>query len=182
MNVIPTELPGVLIVEPKVFGDDRGFFYESFQAQRYADAGIRGTFVQDNVSRSVKGTLRGLHFQEPNAQGKLVQVLAGAVYDVAVDVRKGSPTFGRWVGVELSADNKRQLWVPPGFAHGFCVTSESADFMYKCTDYYSPQSERSILWNDPDLAIPWPVSAPLLSSKDARAPSIREAAVLPSFG
>jgi dTDP-4-dehydrorhamnose 3,5-epimerase len=132
-------LPGVLLVEPKVFGDGRGFFYESYQQRRYAEAGIPGPFVQDNVSRSARGTLRGLHFQHPRAQGKLVSVLAGAVFDVAVDIRRGSPTFARWFGVELSGENKRQLWVPPGFAHGFCVLSETADFAYKCTDYYAPE-------------------------------------------
>lgn len=181
MKVIPTELPGVLIVEPKVFGDDRGFFMETFHEKRYADAGIPGPFVQDNYSRSAKGILRGLHFQEPNAQGKLVQVLAGAVYDVAVDIRKGSPTFGRWVAVELSTDNRRQLWIPPGFAHGFCVLSESADFHYKCTTLYSPDTERGVLWNDPDLGIPWPVSTPLLSGKDAKAPRLKDAPVLPVY-
>jgi dTDP-4-dehydrorhamnose 3,5-epimerase len=137
--------------------------------------------VQDNFSRSSKGILRGLHFQEPNAQGKLVQVLAGAVYDVAVDIRRGSPTFGRWVGVELSADNRRQLWVPPGFAHGFCVLSESADFHYKCTDFYSPTSEHGIAWNDPDLGIPWPVTSPLLSAKDSAAPRLKDAPLLPTY-
>jgi dTDP-4-dehydrorhamnose 3,5-epimerase len=182
VKVHETALPGVLLLEPQRFGDDRGFFMETFHARRYAEAGISGTFVQDNFSRSAKGTVRGLHFQEPNAQGKLVQVLAGAVYDVAVDVRRGSPTFGRWVGVELSAENRRQLWVPPGFAHGFCVLSESADFFYKCTDFYSPSTERSIAWNDPELAIPWPVSAPLLSPKDAAAPRLKDAPVLPVFG
>lgn len=181
MKVLPTELPGVLIIEPKVFGDDRGFFYESFQAQRYAEAGISGPFVQDNVSRSARGTLRGLHFQEPQPQGKLVGVLRGAVYDVAVDVRRGSPTFGRWFGLELSEQNKRQLWVPPGFAHGFCVTSDSADFFYKCTDYYAPQHEQSLIWNDPELGIRWPVDAPLLSKKDASAPRLSELRVLPPF-
>lgn len=181
MKVIPTELPGVLILEPKVFGDDRGFFMEMFHEKRYADAGIRGPFVQDNYSRSAKGILRGLHFQEPQAQGKLVQVLAGAVYDVAVDVRRGSPTFGKWVAVELSTDNRRQLWIPPGFAHGFCVLSESADFHYKCTALYSPETERGVLWNDPDLGIPWPVSAPLLSGKDAKAPRLKDATVLPAY-
>ncbi|WNG36024.1 dTDP-4-dehydrorhamnose 3,5-epimerase [Archangium minus] len=181
MNVIKTELPGVLILEPKRFGDDRGFFMEMFHAKRYAEAGIPGPFVQDNFSRSVKGTLRGLHFQEPNAQGKLVQVLAGAVYDVAVDVRRGSPTFGKWVGVELSADNRRQLWVPEGFAHGFCVISESADFHYKCTDVYTPAAERGIAWNDPDLGIPWPVTSPLLSPKDAAAPRLKDAPLLPVY-
>ena len=181
MKVIPTELPGVLILEPKVFGDDRGFFMEMFHEKRYADAGIRGPFVQDNYSRSAKGILRGLHFQEPQAQGKLVQVLAGAVYDVAVDVRRGSPTFGKWVAVELSTDNRRQLWIPPGFAHGFCVLSESADFHYKCTALYSPETERGVLWNDSDLGIPWPVSAPLLSGKDAKAPRLKDAPVLPVY-
>jgi dTDP-4-dehydrorhamnose 3,5-epimerase len=179
VKVIPTEIPGVLIIEPKVFGDERGFFLETFHAKRYADAGIPGPFVQDNYSRSVKGTLRGLHFQEPLPQGKLVQVIAGAVYDVAVDIRKGSPTFGKHVGVELSSENKRQFWVPPGFAHGFYVLSESADFQYKCTALYAPEHERSIIWNDPDLAIPWPVSGtPKLSAKDAAAPRLKDAPVL----
>jgi dTDP-4-dehydrorhamnose 3,5-epimerase len=183
MNVLNTELPGVLILEPKRFGDDRGFFMEMFHAKRYAEAGITGPFVQDNFSRSARGTLRGLHFQEPHAQGKLVQVLAGAVYDVTVDVRRGSPTFGQWVGVELSAQNKRQLWVPPGFAHGFCVLSDSADFHYKCTALYSPETERGIAWNDPDLAIAWPLSGPpLLSAKDAAAPRLKDAPVLPTWG
>lgn len=181
MKVLPTELPGVLIIDPKVFGDDRGFFYESFQARRYEEAGIRGPFVQDNVSRSVKGTLRGLHFQEPQPQGKLVTVLRGSVFDVAVDVRRGSPTFGRWVGVELSEATRRQLWIPAGFAHGFCVTSDSADFAYKCTDYYAPEHEQSVLWNDPDLGIQWPVDAPLLSKKDAAAPRLRDARLLPTY-
>ncbi|RKH12727.1 dTDP-4-dehydrorhamnose 3,5-epimerase [Corallococcus sp. CA053C] len=181
MKVRPTELPEVLLLEPRVFGDSRGFFVETFHAQRYADAGIPGTFVQDNLSRSVKGTLRGLHFQEPNGQGKLVQVLAGSVWDVVVDVRKGSPTFGRWMGAELSSGNKWQLWIPPGFAHGFCVLSDSADFFYKCTAQYAPESERSVLWNDPDLAIPWPVREPLLSEKDQRAPRLKDAPVLPVF-
>ncbi|HYO74703.1 MAG TPA: dTDP-4-dehydrorhamnose 3,5-epimerase [Archangium sp.] len=181
MNVVKTELPGVLLLQPKRFGDDRGFFMEMFHAKRYEEAGITGPFVQDNFSRSAKGILRGLHFQEPNAQGKLVQVVAGAVYDVAVDVRRGSPTFGKFVGVELSADNRRQLWVPSGFAHGFCVLSESADFHYKCTDFYSPTTERGIAWNDPDLGIPWPVSSPLLSPKDAAAPRLKDAPVLPVY-
>ncbi|ADO71342.1 dTDP-4-dehydrorhamnose 3,5-epimerase [Stigmatella aurantiaca] len=182
MKVLETAIPGVLLIEPKVFGDDRGFFLETFHAKRYADAGIPGPFVQDNYSRSARGTLRGLHFQEPQAQGKLVQVVAGAVYDVAVDVRRGSPTFGKWVGVELSAENRRQLWVPPGFAHGFCVTSEFADFQYKCTALYAPENERSILWNDPELAIPWPLSgAPKLSAKDAAAPRLKDAPLLPAY-
>ncbi|NVJ04033.1 dTDP-4-dehydrorhamnose 3,5-epimerase [Myxococcus sp. AM001] len=181
MKVTPLELPDVLLLEPKVFGDDRGFFMEMFHAARFAAVGIPGPFVQDNYSRSAKGTLRGLHFQEPQAQGKLVQVLAGAVYDVAVDVRRGSPTFGQWVAVELSADNRRQLWIPPGFAHGFCVVSDSADFHYKCTALYAPETERSVAWNDPDLAIAWPVSEPLLSPKDAQAPRLRDAPLLPEY-
>lgn len=181
MKVTPLEIPEVLLLEPKVFGDDRGFFMEMFHAARYGEAGIHGPFVQDNYSRSAKGTLRGLHFQEPRAQGKLVQVLAGAVYDVAVDVRRGSPTFGRWVAAELSAENRRQLWIPPGFAHGFCVVSDSADFHYKCTALYAPETERGIAWNDPALAIPWPVREPLLSPKDARAPRLQDAPVLPEY-
>ena len=181
MNRLDTGLPDVILLEPKRFGDDRGFFMEMFHAKRYEEAGIAGPFVQDNFSRSAKGILRGLHFQEPNAQGKLVQVLAGAVYDVAVDIRRGSPTFGRWVGVELSADNRRQLWVPAGFAHGFCVLSESADFHYKCTDFYEPASERGIAWNDPEVGIAWPVTAPLLSSKDAVAPRLQDAPLLPVY-
>jgi len=181
MHVVTTELPGVVVVEPKVWGDQRGFFLETFQAERYAEAGIRGPFVQDNWSRSVRGTLRGMHFQEPHAQGKLVQVVRGAVWDVAADVRRGSPTFGRWVGVELSEENKRQLWVPPGFAHGFVVLSEAADFFYKCTALYRPEAERAVVWNDPDLAIRWPIAEPLLSPKDAAAPRLADAPLLPIF-
>lgn len=165
MNVIETELPGVVIIEPKVFGDSRGFFFESFQAERYAAHGIPA-FVQDNVSRSQKGVLRGLHYQLEKPQGKLVYVLTGAVLDVAVDIRVGSPTFGRAVWVELNDTNHRQLYIPPGFAHGFCVLSDTADFFYKCTDYYYPAAERSILWNDPALQIPWPIKDPILSAKD----------------
>ena len=181
MKVTELSLPGVLLIEPKVFGDARGFFYETFNAARYAEAGIHLPFVQDNLSRSKKGTLRGLHFQEPHAQGKLVQVLAGAVWDVAVDVRRGSPSFGRWVGVELSAENRRQLWVPPGFAHGFCVLSDTADFLYKCTALYAPHTDRGVLWNDPDLGISWPVQEPLLSPKDAVLPRLKDASVLPAY-
>jgi dTDP-4-dehydrorhamnose 3,5-epimerase len=181
MKVIATELPEVLVIEPKVHGDSRGFFYESFQARRYADAGISAPFVQDNLSRSVRGTLRGLHFQEPRAQGKLVQVLRGTVWDVAVDVRRGSPRFGRWAAVELSESTPRQLWIPPGFAHGFCVLSESADFFYKCTELYAPDSERSIAWNDPAIGIVWPVQEPLLSVKDRAAPHLADAPVLPAY-
>jgi len=181
MQVHPTAIPGVLLFEPRVFGDARGFFLETFHAARYAEAGLSLPFVQDNWSRSARGILRGLHFQWPNPQGKLVSVVSGAVWDVAVDIRKGSPTFGQHVGVELSADNKRQLWVPPGFAHGFCVLTESADFVYKCTALYEPQHDRGIRCNDPALAIPWPVASPLLSQKDAAAPLLADAPVLPEF-
>ncbi|MDB4968037.1 MAG: rfbC [Myxococcales bacterium] len=181
MKVIETALPGVLVIEPRVFSDDRGFFLETFSASRYAALGIPTQFAQDNLSRSVRGTLRGLHFQEPDAQGKLVQVTRGTVLDVAVDVRRGSPTFGKWVGVELSGETPRQMWIPHGFAHGFCVTSESADFWYKCTTPYAPHSERSISWNDPQIGIVWPVDKPLLSNKDAEAPSLADAKVLPVY-
>lgn len=181
MKVTPTELPGVLLVEPQLFGDARGFFLESFHAERYAAAGIPGPFVQDNLSRSTRGTLRGLHFQEPAGQGKLVQVLRGAVWDVAVDVRRGSPTFGAWVGMELNEDTRQQLWIPAGFAHGFCVLSESADFFYKCTAFYTPAAERAVRWDDPALGIRWPVQAPLLSPKDATAPLLADAPLLPLY-
>jgi dTDP-4-dehydrorhamnose 3,5-epimerase len=169
VNVLETSLPGVLIVEPRVFGDARGHFFESFAAGRYAAAGIPGPFVQDNISRSRRGILRGLHLQNPHAQGKLVSALVGEVFDVAVDVRVGSPTFGKWVGVTLSEANHRQLWVPPGFAHGFCVTSDEAIFHYKCTDAYHPECELSVRWNDPAIAIEWPVAEPTLNDKDAKA-------------
>lgn len=178
MNVIKTAIPEVLIFEPKVFGDDRGFFFESFSQRLFDEAvGRKVQFVQDNHSKSKKGVLRGLHYQQaPHAQGKLVRAVEGEVFDVAVDVRKSSPTFGHWVGVHLSADNKRQLWIPEGFAHGFLVLSESAEFLYKTTDYYSPQSESSIIWNDPDLNIAWPLTVePELSAKDAVAPSFSSA-------
>ncbi|MBS3968002.1 MAG: dTDP-4-dehydrorhamnose 3,5-epimerase [Truepera sp.] len=174
MKVRPTELPEVLLLEPSVFSDDRGFFLETWHQQRYAAAGLPTLFVQDNLSFSRKGTLRGLHFQHPHGQGKLVFVLQGEVFDVAVDIRGGSPTFGRWVGVTLSADNKRQLYIPEGFAHGFCVTSESALFAYKCTDFYNPQAEAGIAWDDPDLAIAWPSGNPLLSAKDRSYPRLKE--------
>ncbi|MBP2654172.1 MAG: rfbC 1 [Firmicutes bacterium] len=166
MKVIETKLSGVLIIEPKVFGDERGFFFETWQQPRYEAAGINGNFVQDNVSFSARGVLRGLHYQEPHAQGKLVSVLSGEVFDVAVDIRVGSPTFGEWVGVSLSGDNHRQFWIPPGFAHGFCVVSETAYFTYKCTDVYTPQAEGGIIWNDPDIGIEWPVAEVVLSEKD----------------
>jgi dTDP-4-dehydrorhamnose 3,5-epimerase len=179
MKVTPTALPGVLILEPKVFGDERGFFLESFNQQAFdAAVGRPVGFVQDNHSRSQRGVLRGLHYQmPPHAQGKLVRVVSGAVFDVAVDMRRTSPTFGRWAGCELSAQNQRQLWIPPGFAHGFLVLSESADFLYKTTDYYAPQAEAALRWDDPILGIDWPLSGltPLLSGKDAAAPSLAEA-------
>jgi dTDP-4-dehydrorhamnose 3,5-epimerase len=168
MNIIQTEIPDVLIIEPRVFGDDRGFFYESFNERAFIEKiGTDVRFVQDNHSRSARNVLRGLHYQIQQAQGKLVRVTVGEIFDVAVDIRKSSPTFGQWVGVTLNAENKHQLWVPPGFAHGFVVTSEMAEVMYKTTDYYAPQHERSLLWNDPDLAIAWPLTAdPMLSAKD----------------
>jgi dTDP-4-dehydrorhamnose 3,5-epimerase len=168
-TVIPTALPEVLILEPRVFGDDRGFFYESFNGRDFARiTGLDVQFVQDNHSRSARNVLRGLHYQIQHPQGKLVRVTVGAVFDVAVDMRRGSPNFGKWAGVELSADNKRQLWVPPGFAHGFVVLSESAEFLYKTTDYWYPEFERSLRWNDPQVNIAWPLSeAPQLAKKDA---------------
>ena len=166
MRITPLEIPGLLLIEPTLFRDQRGVFCEVFHERRYAEAGFTEQFVQDNYSRSVRGTLRGLHFQEPHAQGKLVMAVEGTVYDVVVDIRKGSPMFGKWYGVELSSENCRQLYIPPGCAHGFCVTSEQAGFFYKCTDFYSPKDERGIIWNDPALAIVWPISAPILSAKD----------------
>ena len=175
MNIQETDIPGVLIVEPWVHGDARGWFMETWQAQRYAEAGIAGPFVQDNMARSRHGILRGLHLQHPHAQGKLVQVVMGEVFDVAVDVRRESPHFGQWVGVILSADNHRQLWVPPGFAHGYVVTSSEAVFSYKCTEYYHPETDLSIRWDDPDIGIDWPVvGQPSLSEKDAEALLLRD--------
>jgi dTDP-4-dehydrorhamnose 3,5-epimerase len=174
MNVIKCELDGPLILEPKVFGDSRGFFMESWNRQRYRDAGIAADFVQDNFSLSRRGTLRGLHFQNPVVQGKLVSVWQGEVWDVVVDIRRASPTFGRWTGVNLSADNKRQFWVPPGFAHGFVVLSESALFHYKCTDFYSPKDELGFRWDDPTVGIQWPAVTPILSGRDAQAPLLKE--------
>lgn len=168
MNVIPTEIPDVLIIEPRVFQDDRGFFLESFNERAFADkTGITARFVQDNHSRSLQNVLRGLHYQISQPQGKLVRAIVGTIFDVAVDIRKHSPTFGQWVGCHLSAENKHMLWVPPGFAHGFLVVSEAAEVLYKATDYYAPQYERSILWNDLDLAIDWPLMGEaVLSAKD----------------
>ncbi|SEC86348.1 dTDP-4-dehydrorhamnose 3,5-epimerase [Pseudomonas kilonensis] len=181
MNVIATRLPDVLVIEPKVFGDDRGFFYESFNARAFAEAtGCTLPFVQDNHSRSTRGVLRGLHYQIEQAQGKLVRVTAGEVLDVAVDIRHSSPTFGQWASVRLSAQNHRQMWVPPGFAHGFVVLSESADFLYKTTDYYAPSAERCIRWDDPQLAIDWELEgAPILSAKDQNGKALHEADLFP---
>ena len=182
MNVVPTTLPGVLIIEPRVFEDRRGFFFESYHADRYAVAGLPERFVQDNHSRSVPGTLRGLHYQLLRPQGKLVRVVRGSVFDVAVDIRRGSPTFGRWVGVELSAANKRQLYIPPGFAHGYCVPTEESELEYKCSDYFVPEDDRGVAWNDPTIAIEWPVTSPLLSEKDrALAPLAADRTDLPVY-
>lgn len=168
MNIIRFEIEGLLLIEPKVYGDARGFFLESWNERRYREAGIAGAFVQDNLSFSRQGTLRGLHFQNPFAQAKLVSVLQGEVFDVAVDVRRSSPTFGRWHGVTLSGENKRQFFIPPGYAHGFAVLSETALFFYKCTEFYAPESEMTIAWNDPDIGIQWPLAEPVLSDKDRR--------------
>ncbi|WP_044873077.1 dTDP-4-dehydrorhamnose 3,5-epimerase [Pseudomonas sp. LFM046] len=181
MKAISTDLPDVLILEPKVFGDERGFFFESFNARTFTEVtGVQREFVQDNHSRSQRGVLRGLHYQLQKTQGKLVRVVQGEVFDVAVDVRRSSPTFGRWVGVHLSAENKRQLWVPEGFAHGFLVLSESAEFLYKTTDYYAPEHERCIRWDDPDLAIDWPIAeAPQLSAKDQAGANFKDADLFP---
>jgi dTDP-4-dehydrorhamnose 3,5-epimerase len=173
-----TDLPGLVRIEPRVFGDERGFFMESWQAKKFADAGIDAVFVQDNHSKSVQGALRGLHYQINHAQGKLVRVVAGEVFDVAVDLRRSSPAFGRWAGFRLSAENKRMLWVPPGFAHGFYVLSPSAEFLYKCTDYWSPDDERTIVWNDPAVGVNWPLidgRPPLLSAKDQAGRTLAEA-------
>ena len=174
MKVTEAPLPGVLVIEPQIFGDPRGFFLETYSRERYRDAGIAVDLLQDNLSLSRRGVLRGLHFQNPAPQGKLVYVLQGAVFDVAVDIRRSSPTFGQWYGVTLSDDNKKQLWIPPGFAHGFFVTSETALFTYKCSAYYAPENEHTIRYDDPDIAIAWPVGDPLLSDKDRNAPGLAE--------
>jgi len=177
VKVFDTALPGVKLIEPRVFGDDRGFFLESWNARAFAAAGIDAGFVQDNHSQSAKGVLRGLHYQIGSPQGKLVRVVSGAVFDVAVDLRRSSETFGRWVGYELSADNKRQAWIPPGFAHGFLSLRDGTELLYKCTDFYSAEAERSLIWNDPDIAIAWPLNGmakPLLSDKDAAAKTLAE--------
>lgn len=174
LKIIETKLPGVLIIEPRVFGDHRGFFMETFQVERYREAGIDLPFVQDNHSRSQRGVLRGLHFQKTRPQGKLISVARGAIFDVAVDINPASPSCGQYVGVELNDENHRQLWIPPGYAHGFCVLSEVADCLYKCTDFYFPDDEGGVLWNDPEINIPWPVSSPHLSEKDKSNPTLRE--------
>jgi len=174
MKITETKLAGLLIIELKVFGDARGFFKETFQSERYREAGIEYTFVQDNYSRSQKGVLRGLHFQITKPQGKLVSCPKGAVFDVAVDIDPESTTYDQYVGVELTEENHKQLWVPPGYAHGFCVLSETADFQYKCTDYYDPSDEGGVIWNDPDVAIDWPIADPSLSSKDALLPTLTQ--------
>ena len=179
MNIIPTGIPGPMIIEPRVFGDERGFFMETWNAKAFADSGLDLAFVQDNHSRSQKGVLRGLHFQNPGPQGKLVRVTRGAVFDVAVDLRTSSPTFGKWVGVELSAANRRMFWVPEGFAHGFLTLEDDTDFLYKCTASYAPQSEHTLAWDDPAVGITWPDlgMAPIISEKDARGASLADAAV-----
>ena len=174
MKITSMSLPEVLLIEPGRFGDARGYFMETWHQERYAAAGIKLAFVQDNLSRSARGILRGLHLQHPNAQGKLVYVLEGEVFDVAVDVRVGSPNFGKWTGAHLSSEDHRQLWIPPGFAHGFCVTSETAMFAYKCTALYSVADELGVAWNDPALAVSWPVAEPRLSAKDAALPRLAE--------
>ena len=177
MEVRPTEIPDVLVIEPRVFGDERGFFFESFNQRTWEEkTGLSTRFVQENHSRSGRHVLRGLHYQIRPPQGKLVRVILGTVFDVAVDLRRSSPTFGRWVGRELSAENRRQMWIPEGFAHGFVVLSEAAEFLYLTTDYYAPEYERAVIWNDPDLAIDWPLeTAPSLSAKDSAAPLFRDA-------
>jgi dTDP-4-dehydrorhamnose 3,5-epimerase len=182
MEFGPTGIPDVILIRPKVFGDPRGFFFESWEQRKFAAAGLDVRFVQDNHSRSAQHTLRGLHYQVQQTQGKLVRVVTGSVFDVAVDIRRSSPTFGRWVGVVLSEDNHHMLWVPPGFAHGFLVLSESADFVYRCTDFWAPTHERALLWNDPDLKVAWPIPSgvePLLSAKDAAGVRFHNAEYLP---
>ncbi|NBP95452.1 MAG: dTDP-4-dehydrorhamnose 3,5-epimerase [Gammaproteobacteria bacterium] len=174
MNVIDTSLPGVVIVESRVFDDARGFFMESFNARDFAEAGLPTHFVQDNHSRSTRGVLRGLHYQHPTWQGKLVRALVGTIFDVAVDIRRESAHFGQWFGIELSAENKKQLYVPPGFAHGFCVLSDVAEMSYKCTALYEPKEDAGVLWNDPDIGIEWPIQDPLLSPKDEAAPRLKD--------
>jgi len=175
MKVLTTEIPDVVLIEPRVFEDGRGFFMETYEKRRYGEAGIRAEFVQDNHSRSVHKTLRGLHYQIQHPQGKLCRVVRGEVFDVVVDLRRNSRTFGKWIGVNLSESNRRQIYVPPGMAHGFCVTSDMAEFVYKCTDYWHPEHERTLLWNDPELGIKWPIPDPILSGKDSKGLRLREA-------
>jgi len=174
VKVLSCDIAGLFVIEPQVFGDARGFFLETWNRRRYREAGIDGDFVQDNISFSKKGTLRGLHFQNPNAQAKLMQVLQGEVFDVAVDIRRSSPTFGRWHGVVLSAENKRQFYIPAGFAHGFAVLSDTALFHYKCTEFYWPKDEMAIRWDDPDIGIDWPIKSPLISERDAKGVRLKE--------
>ncbi len=174
MKRVETGIEGLCVIEPKVFGDSRGFFMETYNERVFKELGLPTNWAQDNLSRSTKGVVRGLHFQEPNPQGKFVRVVTGAVWDVALDIRKGSPTFGKYYGLELSAENKVAFYVPPGFAHGFCVLTDVADFAYKCTALYSPPDEKGIRWDDPDLNIPWPVKDPVLSPKDAKWPTLKE--------
>lgn len=174
MKIIPTDLPGCVVIEPAVFGDERGFFFETWNAQRYGEHGLPTQFVQSNVSSSSKGVLRGLHYQWPRPQGKLVSVLEGEVFDVAVDIRRGSPTFGKWAGVVLSADNKRQFWIPEGFAHGFAVLSERALFSYLCTEVYVKEADAGLRWNDARIGVDWPIGDPVLSAKDAAAPFLED--------
>ncbi|GLQ93006.1 dTDP-4-dehydrorhamnose 3,5-epimerase [Dyella acidisoli] len=183
MKAVQTSLPGVLVIEPQVFEDPRGFFYESYNEAKYAKLGINTNFVQTNVSRSSKGVLRGLHYQWPNPQGKLVSVLEGEVYDVAVDIRRGSPTFGQWTSAMLTAGNRRHMWIPAGFAHGFCVLSDFATFTYQCTTLYDPAADAAICWNDAAIGIDWPIGEPLISAKDAKAPLLADvlADCLPPF-
>ena len=182
MKCIDTPIPGIILIEPDVHEDRRGYFIELYHLDRYAKAGLHARFVQDNFARSVQATLRGLHYQRRNPQGKLVMVMEGTIFDVAVDVRRGSPFLGKWYGVELSTENKRQLYIPPGFAHGYCVVSETAAVMYKCTDFYVPEDERGIIWNDPALGISWPVATPLLSAKDQSFATLDESGTeLPTY-
>jgi len=181
MKVLETQIPGVMLFEPQLFGDHRGFFMETWNHARYAEAGLPVTFVQTNLSKSAKGVLRGLHFQQPQPQGKLVQVLTGEVFDVAVDIRRGSPTFGQWEGYHLSGDNHRQLYVPEGFAHGFCVLSDFAIFSYQCTRVYQKEYDQALSWNDPDIGIQWPIDAPELSDKDQLAPPLAQCSNLPVY-
>jgi len=182
LNVIETSIPGLLVIEPTVFADARGYFMETYNAARFLQMGLGDPFVQDNHSRSARDVLRGLHYQEPNPQGKLVRCTSGVLWDVAVDIRVGSPHFRKWFGLELSADNKKMMWLPPGFAHGFCALTDDADLFYKCTALYKPENDRTIIWNDPEINIAWPIADPLLSPKDAAAARLKDARVLPRFG